>query len=55
MFTETSLVELPAEERTPIWMAVAETMASLHSIRPEEVGLADYGKPGNYFERQISR
>ena len=55
VFTETSLVELPAEERAPIWMAVAETLASLHSIRPEEVGLADYGKPGNYFERQISR
>lgn len=55
VFTETSLLELPAEERTPIWMAVAETLASLHAIRPEEVGLADYGKPGNYFERQISR
>jgi aminoglycoside phosphotransferase (APT) family kinase protein len=36
-------------------MAVAETLVSLHSSRPEEVGLADYGKPGNYFERQISR
>ena len=55
VFTETALSGLPAEERTPIWMAVAETLASLHSIRPEEVGLADYGKPGNYFERQISR
>ena len=55
VFTETSLSQLPAEERTPIWMAVAETLASLHSIRPEEVGLDDYGKPGSYFERQISR
>ena len=55
VFTETSLSELPAHERTLIWMAVAETLASLHSIRPEEVGLADYGKPGNYFERQLSR
>ena len=55
VFTETSLSELPAQERTPIWMSVAETLAGLHSIRPEEVGLADYGKPGNYFERQISR
>ena len=30
LFTETSLSELPAQERTPIWMSVAETLAGLH-------------------------
>jgi aminoglycoside phosphotransferase (APT) family kinase protein len=31
------------------------TIAQLHSIDPEAAGLGDYGKPGNYFERQIGR
>jgi aminoglycoside phosphotransferase (APT) family kinase protein len=30
-------------------------MAALHTVRPEAIGLSDYGKPGNYFERQIGR
>ena len=30
-------------------------IAALHSVDPASVGLAGYGKPGNYFERQIGR
>src|SRR3546814_9466288 len=30
-------------------------MARLHRVDVEAVGLADFGRPGNYFERQISR
>ena len=30
-------------------------MAQLHGYDPEAIGLGDYGKPGNYFERQIAR
>lgn len=32
-----------------------QTLANIHSIDLEKVGLSDYGKPGNYFERQLSR
>jgi len=31
------------------------TIAALHLIDPEAAGLGDYGKPGNYFARQIAR
>lgn len=55
IFTDTALADLPRAERRGIWMAVADTLAALHRIRPEEVGLGDYGRPGNYFERQIAR
>ena len=55
VFTDTSLAELPASARAPIWMAVAETMAAMHELRPDAVGLGDFGRPGNYFDRQISR
>lgn len=55
VFEDCALEELPTEERRGIWMALADAMAKMHSIRPEKVGLGDYGKPGNYFERQINR
>src|SRR3546814_844013 len=31
------------------------TIAELHRISPDAVGLGDFGRPGNYFERQIGR
>lgn len=55
VFTDTALSGLPREERLAIWMAVADTLAAVHRIRPAHVGLGDFGKPGNYFERQIAR
>jgi len=30
-------------------------IAALHSVDYKAIGLADYGKPGNYFQRQIER
>ena len=55
IFTDTSLAEVAPEQRRPIWMAVAETLALMHAVRPADVGLADFGRPGSYFERQIAR
>ncbi|GAB3278131.1 phosphotransferase family protein [Parahaliea aestuarii] len=42
-------------ERSAYYDAMNRTMAALHSVDVEKVGLADYGKPGNYFERQVGR
>ena len=42
-------------ERRAIYDSMNETIARLHSIDYKAVGLADYGKPGNYFSRQIDR
>ena len=55
VFTDTALQALPAKDRRAVWMAVAETLAALHEVRPDAVGLGDYGKPGDYFTRQIGR
>lgn len=41
-------------ERAAIYDSMNATMAHLHRIDPDAIGLSDYGKPGNYFERQIS-
>lgn len=55
VFSDCALPELPASERTAVYMAVADAMAALHRVRPDAVGLEDFGRPGNYFERQIGR
>ena len=43
------------DERSAIYDAMNQTMAALHNVNVAEVGLTDYGRPGNYFERQLSR
>ena len=42
-------------ERTAIYRSLAETQARLHRVDHVAIGLADYGRPGNYFQRQIAR
>ena len=55
VFTDCSLPSLPKKDRSAIWMGLADALAALHSIDPAQVGLGDFGRPGNYFERQIAR
>lgn len=50
-----SLPGLAPAERGPIYDEMNRVIAALHNVDVAAVGLADYGKPGNYFERQIGR
>ena len=42
-------------ERRAIYEAEISTLARLHQFDPATIGLADFGRPGNYFSRQIDR
>jgi aminoglycoside phosphotransferase (APT) family kinase protein len=42
-------------ERRAIYEHANQTIADLHKFDYEQIGLSDFGKPGNYFARQISR
>jgi len=53
-FWDAALPELQASERPAVYSALITTLADLHAVDIEAAGLQDYGKPGNYFERQIS-
>jgi aminoglycoside phosphotransferase (APT) family kinase protein len=55
IFWDPSLPEATPAERGAFYDAIISTMAALHTISPAAVGLGDYGKPGNYFERQLRR
>lgn len=50
-----SLPGMTREQRGAIYDELNRVIATLHNVDPNAVGLADYGKPGNYFERQIGR
>ncbi|PQM29489.1 phosphotransferase family protein [Sphingopyxis lindanitolerans] len=42
-------------ERAALYTDQIDTIARLHAVDPNAIGLADYGRSGNYNERQISR
>jgi aminoglycoside phosphotransferase (APT) family kinase protein len=49
---------LPGETpqaRADMYRELTGTLARLHTIDPQTVGLGDYGRPGNYFVRQVGR
>jgi aminoglycoside phosphotransferase (APT) family kinase protein len=50
-----ALPGLSLQERGAHYDEMNRVMAALHSLKPEALGLGDYGRPGNYFERQIAR
>jgi aminoglycoside phosphotransferase (APT) family kinase protein len=55
IFWEQSLPGLSAAERTSIYDEMNRVIARLHTVDIERAGLADYGRTGNYFARQIGR
>ncbi|MDH0382736.1 phosphotransferase [Comamonas aquatica] len=50
-----SLPGMTPQQRGAIYDEMNRVMAALHTVDVTRQGLADYGKPGNYFERQIGR
>lgn len=55
IFWDADLPEIAVEDRPAYFDAMNETIAQLHGIDPAAVDLEGYGRPGNYFERQIAR
>ena len=54
-YTNGALPELDAPVRRRMYEQLVATLADLHNIDPVATGLGDFGKPGNYFERQVAR
>jgi aminoglycoside phosphotransferase (APT) family kinase protein len=55
VFTDSAMPGLSWTERRGCYEAMCDTMAELHRFDWRAAGLADYGRPGNYFERQLKR
>jgi aminoglycoside phosphotransferase (APT) family kinase protein len=50
-----SLPGMTREQRAAIYDEMNRVIAALHKLEVQTLGLADFGRPGNYFERQIAR
>jgi aminoglycoside phosphotransferase (APT) family kinase protein len=50
-----ALPEFDAPTRGHMYDQLVDTLADLHTIDPQAADLGDFGKPGNYFERQVAR
>jgi aminoglycoside phosphotransferase (APT) family kinase protein len=55
IFWDQSLPGVSRDERAAIYEEMNRVIALLHSVDYDAIGLGTYGKPGNYFERQIKR
>lgn len=55
IFWDPALPEVSKQERTAIYDGMNDVLARLHSVDPEAAGLADFGRSGSYFARQIRR
>ena len=49
------LTGIPASQRRAYYDRMAETLGALHRVDIEAAGLSDFGRPGNYYQRQIAR
>lgn len=55
IFPDPALPDLSPDERAAIYDAMNAGLAGLHRLDADALGLSDYGKPGNYFARQLDR
>ncbi|MET0275178.1 MAG: phosphotransferase [Phenylobacterium sp.] len=55
IFRDATLPDLSPSDRAAVYDQLNATLAKLHGVDFEAVGLSDYGRPGGYFERQVAR
>ena len=55
VFRQPHMPGVSAAERSAMYDNMADVLARLHSVDVNLVGLGDFGKPGNYYQRQIAR
>jgi aminoglycoside phosphotransferase (APT) family kinase protein len=55
IFADPMMPGIAREERAAIYDAMNDVMARLHRVDWKAVGLSEFGRPGNYFARQIHR
>lgn len=55
VFSDAFFPGMSREERSAVYADLARVLAALHRVDPSAVGLESFGRPGNYYARQISR
>jgi aminoglycoside phosphotransferase (APT) family kinase protein len=55
VFFDPALPELTPAERTTVYAEAVRILAAIHTVDIDAAKLSDYGRPGNYYERQVNR
>jgi aminoglycoside phosphotransferase (APT) family kinase protein len=55
IYADRSMPGVDAEHRNAAFRDMARVLACLHRLSPEQIGLSDFGRSGNYIGRQIER
>ncbi|MFT7459780.1 MAG: aminoglycoside phosphotransferase (APT) family kinase protein [Planctomycetota bacterium] len=55
IFWDPALPEVSMKDRGEIYAEMNRVLTSLHNVDFEAIGLGDFGRPGNYYERQFKR
>lgn len=55
VYSDVKMPDSYPEERRAVYLQLATILGNLHAVRPEQVGLEEFGRPGNYYARQINR
>ncbi|GGD60595.1 phosphotransferase family protein [Lacimicrobium alkaliphilum] len=50
-----ALPDIGPEQRSEVYEEMLRVMTTLHRVDVEKAGLSDFGRPGNYYQRQINR
>ncbi len=55
VFHSADIPGVSASDRHAMYLSMADALAALHSVDLDAVGLSDFGRPGDYFARQLRR
>jgi len=55
IFPDATFKEIPRDQRDSYYREMVRVLCCLHDVNPETIGLGSFGRPGNYFERQVGR
>ncbi|KAJ1970306.1 hypothetical protein IWQ62_000033 [Dispira parvispora] len=53
IFDDFRLPDIEPQQHKYYWLAAIDTLAQLHNVDYQSIGLDDYGKPAKYYERQL--
>ncbi|KAF2161968.1 hypothetical protein M409DRAFT_27694 [Zasmidium cellare ATCC 36951] len=53
IFADPAIPDVSPEHRTAMWKSAVTTLAKFHRIPPRSVGMEDFGRPNNFYNRQL--
>ncbi|EME79302.1 uncharacterized protein MYCFIDRAFT_156600 [Pseudocercospora fijiensis CIRAD86] len=53
IFSDPSIPDVSASDRTEMWKSAVTTLAKFHTVKPSSVNMSDFGRPNNFYSRQL--